>query len=83
MKQRQNRAEQLAVVDRIDRLTPREGQVLALVVAGKSSKDIAADLGVSVKTIESHRARIRKKMEANSVAHLIRISLSAQQSINA
>ena len=83
VKQRQNRAEQLAVVDRIDRLTPREGQVLALVVAGKSSKDIAADLGVSIKTIESRRARIRKKMEANSVAHLIRISLSAQQSINA
>jgi RNA polymerase sigma factor (sigma-70 family) len=59
--------------DRLERLTPRERQVLSLVVAGKSSKEIAVHLGVSVNTVENHRARMMLKMCAESVAHLVRM----------
>ena len=62
---------------RVDRLTPREREVLQLIVAGKPSKVIAADLGVSQKTIEVHRSRIMAKMEANSLASLVRIAVQS------
>jgi FixJ family two-component response regulator len=57
----------------IDRLTPRERQVLQLVVAGKLNKQIAADLGASEKTIKVHRGRVMHKMEVFSVAELVRL----------
>ena len=56
-----------------------EREVLKLVVAGLSSKKIADQLGVSFKTIEAHRAKIMKKMEAQSIPHLIRMSLMRPQ----
>jgi FixJ family two-component response regulator len=58
------------------RLTKREAEVLDMVVAGLSSKEIGAQLHVSFKTIEAHRAKIMRKMEADSVPHLIRKYLS-------
>lgn len=61
--------------ERFKRLTPREAQVLAEVVAGYSSKEIGQHLNVSFKTIEAHRAKIMRKMEADSVPHLIRMYL--------
>lgn len=58
------------------RLTKRECQVLKEVVDGLSSKEIGGKLGVSFKTVEAHRAKIMKKMEAENVPHLIRLYLS-------
>ncbi|MDK9695532.1 MAG: response regulator [Siculibacillus sp.] len=56
---------------RLGRLTERERQVLALVVAGKTSKAIALDLDISVKTVENHRHNLMTKAGATSVAQLI------------
>lgn len=56
-------------------LTPRERDVLAAVVDGKASKTIAAELGIAVKTVEAHRARIMAKLGASSVAGLVRLVL--------
>jgi FixJ family two-component response regulator len=53
-------------------LTPREQQVLKLVLAGYASKNIAADLGTSQRTVENHRASIMRKLKCRSVATLVR-----------
>jgi FixJ family two-component response regulator len=58
------------------RLTPREQQVLERIVAGRLNKQIADDLGISIKTVEAHRANIMDKVNANTVADLMRIVLS-------
>jgi len=57
------------------RLTAREQQVLERIVAGRLNKQIAADLGISIKTVEAHRANIMDKLEANTVADLMRVAL--------
>ena len=59
------------------RLTPREREILDLVVEGLSSKEIASRLTVSFKTVEAHRAKVMRKMEAESVAQLVRIVVSS------
>jgi len=59
---------------RQDRLTPRENQVFSLVVTGMLNKQIAGRLGTCERTIKVHRARIMKKMEAGSVADLVRMA---------
>jgi two-component system response regulator FixJ len=64
-----------AVSERLARLTPRERQVFELVVLGKISREIAADLGISVNTVEIHRTRVMRKMEAGTVAELVRMAL--------
>jgi FixJ family two-component response regulator len=56
-------------------LTPREREVMDLVVAGKPNKVIAFELGVSQRTAEVHRARAMEKMQARSLADLIRMNL--------
>ena len=56
-----------------DRLTPAESRVLDGVIAGKASRAIAAELGVSTKTVEAHRSRINAKSRATDVAQLIRM----------
>jgi FixJ family two-component response regulator len=58
------------------KLTPREEQVLERIVAGRLNKQIADDLGISIKTVEAHRANIMDKVNANTVADLMRIVLS-------
>ncbi len=58
-------------------LTPRQGCVLGMVLAGQRSKTIAADLGLSQRTVENHRAAIMKKTGARSVPELVRIALGA------
>jgi len=55
-------------------LTPREKEVLPHVVAGRLNKQIAADLGVSLKTIKVHRARVMQKLGARSVTDLVRVA---------
>jgi FixJ family two-component response regulator len=61
------------------KLTGREGQVLERIVAGRLNKQIADDLGISIKTVEAHRANIMEKLGANTVADLLKIALGAQK----
>jgi FixJ family two-component response regulator len=61
-----------AIQLRLDRLTPREHEVMELVVTGRANKQIAYELKLSEKTVEIHRSRVMKKMEAESVAELVR-----------
>ena len=72
------RAESASVAQRRDSLTQREQEVLALVVAGKLNKQIADELGISIKTVEVHRSRVMQKMGANSVAELVQLTLKNQ-----
>ncbi|MFM7066850.1 MAG: response regulator FixJ [Gammaproteobacteria bacterium] len=79
-KDRENRAGLHArdtIRARIAELTPREREVLDLVTAGKANKVIAGDLNVSQRTFEIHRARVMEKMEASSLAHLVRMVIAA------
>jgi FixJ family two-component response regulator len=61
-----------AIQSRLQRLTPREHEVMKLVVTGRANKQIAYELKLSEKTVEIHRSRVMKKMEAESVAELVR-----------
>ena len=63
-------------------LTPREQEVMALVVAGKANKVIAIDLSISERTVELHRGRIMKKMQVRSLAELIRMVLPPSHDIS-
>ena len=59
------------------KLTSRESQVLERIVAGRLNKQIADDLGISIKTVEAHRANIMEKLNANTVADLLKIALGS------
>lgn len=61
----------------LTRLTPRESEILREVVAGQANKMIAHRLGISVKTVEMHRARVMAKSGAKSLAELVRLALAA------
>lgn len=66
------------IAARIDSLTPRETDVLELMIAGKANKVIALDLNISQRTVEIHRARVMEKLRANSLAHLVRMVMVAR-----
>ena len=70
--ERRLRAERAAVRERFDTLTPRERDVLHLVLQGLLNKQIAAELGISEKTVKFHRGRVMDKTQAGSVAELVR-----------
>ena len=61
-----------------NRLTPREREIVQLLAEGKSSKEVAVSLGISVKTAETHRANIMRKLELHSVSELVRYALRNQ-----
>lgn len=72
-------SQRATVLERLGTLTTRETEVLERVIAGKANKEVAADLGLSEKTIEVHRSRVMKKMQALNAADLIRMVLEARQ----
>ena len=66
-----------SIEERIASLTPRERDVLEHLVRGLSNKLTAGELGISPRTVEIHRGRVMKKMQADSFSHLIRMALQA------
>lgn len=81
-KEAQARAEaaqnQRANEELLARLTTREQQVLGRIVAGRLNKQIADDLNISIKTVEAHRANIMEKLQVSTVADLMKVALSSQ-----
>ncbi|WP_457674556.1 response regulator transcription factor [Thiolapillus sp.] len=76
---KRGRASKLAEIRaRLATLTPREQEVMKMVVAGKRNKVIALELSVSQSTVEAHRARVMDKMEARSLSDLMRMVLSVE-----
>ncbi len=73
--------ERAEIRQRASTLTAREQEVMSQVVQGKANKVIAGDLGVSQRTVEIHRARVMEKMQAGSLAHLVRMVLIAESDI--
>lgn len=71
---RQERVEVSEIQRRVDSLTPREREVFALVVKGRLNKQIAYELGLSEKTVKVHRPRVMEKMQAESLADLVRLA---------
>jgi two-component system, LuxR family, response regulator FixJ len=68
------------IQERRESLTPREREILELMTRGKPNKVMAADLGVSQRTVEIHRARVMEKMGASSLAQLVRMVMDLDQS---
>ena len=71
---REQRAKNDELYDRYDSLTPREREVMTLVVAGLLNKQIAGELGTSETTVKNHRHQIMEKMGADSVAELVKMA---------
>lgn len=64
----------------LNKLTPREQHVLERIVAGRLNKQIASDLGISIKTVEAHRASIMDKTNSGTVADLMRVVMNCSRS---
>lgn len=78
-KAKARRAEQTTVASMMARLTPREREVLDLVVAGHPSKDIAEILGLAKKTVDLHRSHIMTKLQAQSVVDVVTMALTGHR----
>ncbi|MDD5675592.1 MAG: response regulator transcription factor [Chitinivibrionales bacterium] len=74
IKNRETLARASTIKQNIDTLTPREHEVFALVVTGMLNKQIAGRLGIAEKTVKVHRGRVMQKMQAGSVAELVRLA---------
>lgn len=77
-KLRESRLENAKLAARFERLTPREKEVMMLMVKGKLTKVIADKLGISPNTAELHRAKVMKKMEVKALAELVTLVVSTQ-----
>ena len=71
------RRRQADIARRLASLTPREREVMSLMAAGRLNKQIADDLGISIKTVEVHRARVMDKMEVRSLAEVVQCVMEA------
>ena len=74
-------AEMLQVQDHYASLTPRERDVMALVVSGLLNKQVAGELGITESTVKAHRGKVMQKMKARSVADLVKITARLHQSV--
>ena len=81
-KKRGKTVENRSLLTRLASLSRREREVLDLVVAGKASKQIADELNISIHTVDNHRAHIMAKMKTDSVADLVRATVSASVNSN-
>ena len=72
-KQRRHRRARKKLLDRLVQLTPRETQVFERVAGGQANKAVAIDFGISERTVEIHRSRVMKKMQARNLADLVRM----------
>jgi FixJ family two-component response regulator len=70
------------ILQGVSELTPRESDVMTLMVEGKANKVIAIELDISQRTVEIHRARVMEKLNANSLAHLVRMYLTVETEMN-
>ena len=66
------------IIEKLSTLTPREKEVMEMMVNGKANKVIAIDLGISQCTVEIHRARVMEKMATNSLAHLVKMVVAVE-----
>lgn len=71
------RQQQEHFVRRLEELTPREREVMELVIAGRHNREIAEKLGISPRTVEVHKARMMAKLDADNIPQLVRICLEA------
>ena len=76
---REKRARQSRIAGRLAMLTEREREVLQRVIEGKPNKIIAADLDISMKTVEFHRAKVMEKMGVTSVAELVQFAMQQSE----
>lgn len=79
---RRERARRTDLAARWELLTARQKQVLRLLVAGKHTKQIAAELGISIKTVDKHRANVFERMQADNVVELVQLLAFADDSAN-
>lgn len=77
--QRAEREREAGLAQRLAHLTAREREVMDRIIAGRLNKQIADDLGISIKTVEVHRARVMEKMGAGSVAELVQSVMAAKK----
>jgi len=75
----QEQAKHQQALSRLETLTTREHEVMYLVIEGAGNKTIAADLGISQRTVELHRAHVMQKMHASSLAQLVKMGFLLQQ----
>lgn len=73
------RQREAALSHRLDQLTPREREVMRLVVAGRLNKQIADELDISMKTVEAHRARVMEKMGVRTLAELVKVVIALEE----
>lgn len=76
-RERQVQEQRSEIAARLGQLTPRELEVMGMVTDGRSNKEIAIGLDVSAKTVEAHRARVMEKMQAQSLAELVKMAMVA------
>lgn len=69
------------IIQRIEKLSPREREVMDLVVEGQMNKQIGQSMGVTDKTVESHRAAVMRKMEAGTAVELVKMALAVQSAL--
>jgi FixJ family two-component response regulator len=75
---REAKAQHAEGEDRLSSLTPREREVMRLLVAGGTSKEVASDMGISVRTVEGHRRRVLSKLHVTSAAQLVRMVMNTR-----
>ncbi len=78
--ERRGEASRLSEIrEHLDQLTPREREVLDLVISGMRNKNISEQLGITLSTVEAHRSRVMEKMQADSLSHLMRMMLTLER----